>query len=106
MKRVCFVELEGILTNLRGYAANEVKVKEFLKSLHSFCKENNIETFLVSGHHESIAKQKVMEKEFHKFFDKDHFAFVDDIYIESKVEEDKKQNSQAVEFGIGEYSIR
>ena len=90
MKKLCFIELEGLLTNYKSYSVNDSKVKDFLKSLHSFCKENKIEVFLVSGHHETIAKQKMIEKKFHKFFDEKHFVFVDEIYIESKTEDDKK----------------
>jgi len=90
MKKLCFVELEGLLINYKDYVADDVKVKEFVKSLHSFCNENNIEVFLVSGHHESVAKQKMIEKKFHEYFDEQHFVFVDDVYIESKGEDDKK----------------
>ncbi len=90
MKKLCFVELEGLLTNYKSYSANDAKIKDFVKSLHSFCKENKIEVFLVSGHHETIAKQKILEKKFHEFFDKEHFVFVDELYIESKGEDDKK----------------
>ena len=90
MKKICFIELEGVLTNYKEYVANDAKVKEFVKLLSSFCKENKIEVFLVSGHHETIAKQKMIEKKFHTYFDESHFAFVDEKYIESKGEEDKK----------------
>lgn len=90
MKRVCFVVLEGLLVDYKSYVADDSKVKDFMKNLHSFCKESNIEVYLVSGHHESVAKQKMMEKEFHKFVDSNHFVFVDELYIESKGYEDKK----------------
>jgi hypothetical protein len=90
MKKLLFLELEGVLTGYKEYVPNDAKVKEFVESLHSFCKENKIEVFLVSGHHETIAKQKMFEKKFHEFFDEKHFVFVDEIYIESKTEDDKK----------------
>ncbi len=90
MKNICFIELEGLLTNYKNYTAIDSKVRELMKNLHDFCKENKIELYLVSGHHETVAKQKMMEKEFHKFVDEKHFVFVDELYIESKAEEDKK----------------
>ena len=90
MKKLLFLELEGVLTGYKDYAPNDAKVKEFVESLHNFCKENKIEVFLVSGHNETVAKQKMIEKKFHKFFDEKHFVFVDELYIESKTEDDKK----------------
>lgn len=90
MKKVCFVELEGLLTSYKGYTANDADAKNFIKSLSEFSKDNGIEVFLVSGHHEPVAKKIMAEKEFHSFFDKSHFVFVDDVYINSKGEDDKK----------------
>ncbi len=90
MKKLLFLELEGVLTNYKEYSPNDAKVNEFIESLYAFCQENRIEVFLVSGHHETIAKQKMIEKKFHKFFDEKHFVFVDELYIESKTEDDKK----------------
>jgi len=96
MKKLCFIELEGVLTNYKEYVANDAKVKEFVESLYNFCKENKIEVFLVSGHHETIAKQKMLEKKFHEFFDEKHFVFVNNIYIENKSEEDKKLHKEGL----------
>jgi hypothetical protein len=90
MKKVCFVELEGLLVNYKSYSADDSLAKSFVSDLSSFCKKNEIELYLVSGHHEPVAKRKMVDKEFHKFVDSKHFVFVDEVYIESKGEDDKK----------------
>lgn len=90
MKKVCFLEFEGVVGAYKNYVPYKSKVNSFLDKLTGFCNEKGVELFLVSGHHESIAKKKLIEGEFHNFFDKNHFIFVDEDYINKKQEDDKK----------------
>jgi hypothetical protein len=90
MKNVCFIEMEGVLSSLGEYVANKEKVNSFLKELVSFSKKNKIELFLVSGHHEKIAKPILHKNEFTNFFDEKHFLCVDESYINKKESTDKE----------------
>jgi len=90
MKRVCFIEMEGILKSHNTYSADEKRVKELIKKLYNFCKEKNIELYLLSGYHEKIAKKEFKESELGKYFDKKHFLFVTEKYISDKADVDEK----------------
>lgn len=90
MKKVCFLNLEGVLLEEKNYVVSTNKVNSFLKELTLFSKENNIELFLVTGYNELIAKQKFLEKGFNNFFDVEHFVFVSEDYISNKTKEDKE----------------
>ncbi|OQA30786.1 MAG: hypothetical protein BWY55_00770 [archaeon ADurb.Bin336] len=89
MKKVCFLGFEGIIDSFKEYTPAKENLGPFLKDLTLFCKESNIELFLVSGFYEGVAKKKFFDSEFNSFFEEDQFVFVDDGYIESKKEEDK-----------------
>lgn len=90
MKRICFIEMEGILTSFGDYSPDAKKVADFLTKLTSFSKKNKIELYLLSAYHESVAKPIYSEAKLSKFFDKEHCLFVHDDYIQSKAEVDKK----------------
>lgn len=94
MKKLVFIELEGVLSDFGQYVPNSAKVGSFLKELSSFCKTNKIELYLISGYHESIAKKNLSKHKFEEFFDENHFLCVDDIYIASKAEGDKKLHEE------------
>jgi hypothetical protein len=97
MKRLCFIEMEGVLSHFGSYVPDKKKVELFLKKLSVFCKKNKVELFLVSGHHESVASKKMLEHKFHAFFDEEHFLFVDENYISKKDEVDRKLHQDALE---------
>jgi len=90
MKRVCFIEMEGVLKSHNNYSADEKKVSEFIKRLSAFCKTKKIELYLLSGYHEVVAKKEFKESEIGKYFDKKHFLFVTEKYISDKAEVDEK----------------
>ena len=94
MKRVCFIEMEGILLSHEKYSVELAKARVFVDELSTFCKHNKIELFLISGFHEKIAKQKFAKSFLKKFFDKTHFFFVDDEYIYKKGENDAKRHKE------------
>ncbi|MDD3086119.1 MAG: hypothetical protein WC290_02660 [archaeon] len=89
MKKVCFLEFEGVIASFKNYSPVGERINSFLKELTGFCKENNIELFLVCGYYEGVAKKKFLDNGFNSFFDETHFVFVDDYYINNKKEEDK-----------------
>lgn len=90
MKKVCFIEFEGILESNEKYVANTKLVKSFLSELSSFCKKNSIELILISGFHHKIALEKFNKSFIKNFFKKEQFFYVDDNYLNSKTETDKK----------------
>jgi hypothetical protein len=94
MKRVCFIEMEGILTSQGKYKANASKTKKFVEEVSTFCKHNQIELFLISGFHEKIAQMRFKKSFLKTFFDKQHFFFVDDKYIFGKGEADAKLHQE------------
>lgn len=97
MKRLCFIEMEGVLSSQAHYIADEKKVNSFLTDLNKFCKSNKIELYLVSGHHEPVAESKFKENKFDKFFDKKHFLFVSEDYISKKADADKELHKTNLE---------
>jgi hypothetical protein len=97
MKRVCFIEMEGILLSHDKYSVELAKARVFVKELTTFCKHNKIELFLISGFHEVAAKQKFAKSFLKKSFDKEHFFFVDDEYIYKKGENDAKRHKENLE---------
>jgi len=106
MKKLCFIEMEGILAPLGNYSPDKEKVTLFLNELTSFSKKNKIELFLVSGHHEPIAKQILHKHEFSKFFDENHFLCVDELYISKKEVADRdlhKENLKKDKFFLDNY---
>lgn len=90
MKKICFVEMEGLITPFGHYQPNGRRVKSFLEDLLEFSKEKGVEVFLVSGHAKEAAIEKLASVNFEGFFDEKHFLFVDEKYISKKAEMDKK----------------
>ena len=90
MKKLCFIEMEGVLSSIGSYIADEKLVNSFLTDLTKFCKSNKIELYLVSGHHEPIAQNKFCENKFSEFFDEEHFLCVSEEYISKKDKGDKE----------------
>jgi len=96
MKRLCFIEMEGVLAPFASYKPDLEKVKHFLSQLTSFSKKNKIELFLISGYNEPVAKKIFAENSFESYFDSAHFLFVDETYIGKKVDTDKKMHKDAL----------
>jgi len=90
MKKLCFIEMEGVLSPYLAYEPNGRRVRSFLEDLVNYCREHKIELFLISGHHENVAKKKMCDNSFHDFFDENHFLCVNDSYISKKGESDQK----------------
>ncbi len=97
MKRLCFIEMEGVLSSIAHYKADEKKASVFLKELTKFCKSNKIELYLVSGYHEPVALEKFSENKFNEFFDKKHFLYVSEDYISKKADADKELHKKNLE---------
>jgi hypothetical protein len=97
MKRVCFIEFEGLLENEGEYIVDSVVAKEFLTELNEFSKKNKTELFLISGLHENVVTKKFKDSFVSEFFDKNHFFFVDKKYISSKQDVDKKIHEENLE---------
>ncbi|MDD3159528.1 MAG: hypothetical protein PHQ98_01000 [Candidatus ainarchaeum sp.] len=100
MKKVCFIEMEGILTNYKDYTVDNNTANKFIADFKSFSKENNIKLYLLSGHHEKIAKEKFNNSFLKDFFSEDEFIFVDDNYIQNKHETDKMIHESNLEKDI------
>ncbi len=90
MKKLCFVEMEGILISDKSYSANEKKVKSFLKELNKFCDSKKIRLILLSGFHKDVAEKKFSESFLPKYFKQKNFFFVNEEYISSKQDTDEK----------------
>ena len=97
MKKICFIEFEGLLENELEYVVDLANAKEFLTKLKDFSKNNNIELFLTSGLHENVVLDKFKKSFASEIFDKEHFFYVDEKYINSKHEIDKKIHIENLE---------
>jgi len=86
--------MEGVISKYNHYSPNQVKVKDFLEKLSSFCKQNGIELYLISGHHETVAKKKFCENKFNEYFDEAHFLCVTNQYISNKADVDQKLHKE------------
>ena len=87
MLRVCFIEMEGVLLENNS---TPQKSEEFVKQLTFFCKEKEIKLILLSGIHEKAAVEKFNSSFLKKYFSDEDFFYVDENYINSKSELDKK----------------
>ncbi len=88
--------MEGVLTPIEGYKPDEKKVKSFLTKLCAFAKKNKMELFMISGHHESVAKDKRACLKMSKCIGEDRFICVDEKYITDKPEMDEKIHRDAL----------
>lgn len=90
MKKICFIEMEGILTPFGDYVPDEKKVRTFLSGLKDYFSRVGLEFFLISGHTDSVAQKKLLDNGLNDFFDPKHFLCVNEKYISSKSEIDRK----------------
>jgi hypothetical protein len=97
MKKLCFIELEGVLSDFGKYSPSKDKVKNFLNELSSFCKKNKIELFLISGHGAGVAEKRLRELGLGAYFDEKHFLHVSEEYISKKAESDAKLHRDGLE---------
>ncbi len=97
MKRVCFVEMEGILIEYKGYVPDKKRIEKFSKELTSFCKKEKIDLYLLSGLHKKVATKKFESSILKKYFSKEKFLFVDNKYIEGKEDVDEQRHHSALE---------
>jgi hypothetical protein len=100
MKKVCFIEMEGILTDYKEYKVDKDTANKFITDFKEFSKENNIKLYLISGHHEKIAKEKFNNSFLKDFFLEKEFIYVDDNYIQNKHETDKMIHESNLEKDI------
>jgi len=94
MKKICFIELEGVLTHFGDYKPDQKRVLKFLDTLCRFLKKNKINIYIISGHHEPIAIQKKSVLKFPKYIPLENFLFVDEEYIKNKAEMDHTLHRQ------------
>ena len=97
MKKVCFIEMEGVLLSHNDYRVNERRAKSFVQDLSTLCREHKTELYLVTGFHESVAHQKFEHSFLKDFFDEKHFLHVNDAYIKGKSEPDEKIHRSSLE---------
>lgn len=96
MKKICFIELEGVLSSFGSYIPNERRLKNFLDDFTNYCRKKKIEFYILSGHHAPIAQKKLAEGELHNYFDKEHFLSVDEEYILGKAEVDQNLHREGL----------
>ena len=89
--------MEGILLAHKNYSPNEKRSNEFMDQLANFCKKEKVDLYLLSGYHEKIAKKEFKKFKLKKYFDKNHFFFVDEEYIGAKAKVDEKIHRDALE---------
>lgn len=89
MKRICFLEMEGVIAPFGNYLPDKLRVNSFLGEMKNFSKSANVEFFLISGHFKDLAIKRFSSFDFGLFFDEKHFLFVDESYISKKAEVDR-----------------
>jgi hypothetical protein len=97
LKKVCFIEMEGVLLSDRDYRANERRAKSFAGDLSAFCREHGIGLYLVTGFHEPVAHEKLDSGFLRDLFDDKHFLHVDEAYITEKGGPDEKIHRDSLE---------
>ena len=60
MKKIVFIEAEGVLFSFGDYVANERRVKTFFEELINFCEKNKILLYVISGYHNKIAHENLI----------------------------------------------
>ncbi len=96
MKKICFLEMEGILTPFGDYFPDEKKVRAFLSGLKEYSSKVGLELFLISGHNDSVANQKLCDNKLDDFFDSKHFLCVNEKYIAAKSEMDEQMHRESL----------
>jgi hypothetical protein len=104
MKKVVFVEMEGVLLPFAHYKPSEERAEKFASKLSEYCAENKIKLLLVSGYSYNVAERKFSQSFLKKYFNKENLICVDNKYLESKTPEDLeiynsriKQDEEAVD---------
>jgi hypothetical protein len=64
--------------------------KDYLKDLSTFCKENNIKMYLVTGLKKEVGEPIIKENNLLDYFEENNVAYVDDSYLNSLSPEDKE----------------
>lgn len=90
MKKICFIEAEGILLPFNHYLPNERRAKVFFEQLSDFCTKNKILLYVLSGFHESVAHKKFDKSFLKEIHSKEHFVCATEKYILSKNSDDEK----------------
>ena len=101
MKRVCFIEFEGVFDSVKDYSVDKENATKFAKKLSAYCNKNKIELFLISGLHEKVALKKYKTSFIKDIIKKENFFFVDEKYISNKSELDEKLHRENLEKDIG-----
>jgi len=94
MKKICFIEAEGVLLPFKDYVPDHKRSEKFFDELSNFCTKNNILLYVLSGFHENIAHKRFDESFLGKKFSKKNFVCVDEAYILKKGEEDQTLHRQ------------
>lgn len=97
MKKICFIEAEGVLLPFNDYSPNEERVKSFFEQLTNYCKKNNISIYVISGYHEGVAYKKFEESFLNGVCEKDNFICADEEYVKSKTKDDQTLHRQKLE---------
>jgi hypothetical protein len=63
---------------------------EYLNDLKTFCKENNIKMYLVTGLRKEIGESIIKEHNLLDYFEESNIAYIDDSYLNSLSPEDKE----------------
>jgi hypothetical protein len=97
MKKICFIEAEGVLLPFKGYVPDKERAEKFFEDLSNFCSKNKIEIYILSGFHENVAHKKFDESFLGKKFSKKNFSCVSEEYITSKGEDDETLHRQKLQ---------
>ncbi len=89
MKKICFIEAEGVLLSFNSYNPNERRAKVFFEELINFCKVNKILIYVISGYHEKVAHKKFEESFLKDSLHKNNFVCADEDYIMKKAKDDQ-----------------
>ncbi|HNV01103.1 MAG TPA: hypothetical protein PKK60_01600 [archaeon] len=97
MKKIVFIEAEGVLLPYNNYNPNERRVKTFFEDLSNYCEKNKILLYVISGYHESVAHKKFEESFLKNVFNKNNFVCADEDYILQKAKDDETLHRQKLE---------
>jgi len=86
MKHIIF-GFYDVLT--KGHTYKDMQI-EYLSDLKTFCKENNINMYLVTGLRKEIAMPIIKENNLLNYFEENNIAYIDDSYLNCLSPEDKE----------------
>ncbi len=90
MKKICFIEAEGVLLPFKDFFPNERRARLFFEQLADFCEKKKILLYVLSGFHESVAHKKFDESFLKGKFDKKNFVCATEKYVLNKTVADQK----------------